>query len=316
MSDRGTVIIGRHWRDRHTELTYVTRCIAGAASRCGPVCVLVPGAVAQREPDGGFDLVGTGENGRFRWPEALGSDHTVVVDDLTPELALLLERINPRRVFYLSSSADDYDPAWLRLQPVSSGLSDPASSVGVYVPVNPLAALHRHHGFGFTGYQLVLSGRPAVDLAAPPFAAAWMSAAFHDAYVIVVENAVAAAWRGRVLRGTTSVDTRMDLWRLIAHANVCVDLDPGPQIARECIESLRFGTPIIVPEHSGPAAVHAREGGGSTFGDPGELLAAVGSMQAEAGRSAISDAGRRYADSRYGDPDALVTRVRALLSGD
>ena len=60
-----------------------------------------------------------------------------------------------------------------------------------------------------------------------------MSAAFHDAYVIVVENAVAAAWKGRVLRGTTSVDTRMDLWRLIAHANVCVDLDPGPQIARE-----------------------------------------------------------------------------------
>ena len=75
-----------------------------------------------------------------------------------PELLLLLERINPRRVFYLSSSADDCNPAWLQSQRVSNEVSGPASSVGVYVPVNPLAALHRHHGFGFTGYQLVLVG--------------------------------------------------------------------------------------------------------------------------------------------------------------
>ncbi len=308
------VILCRHWRNRRAELTYVMRTIAGAASRSGPVCVLVPGAAHRREADGAFDLVGIGEVGELRWPDALTSDHTVVVDDLTPEVASLLARINPRSVLYLSSSVDNHEPAWRQLRPVSSEVRNQTLSITPYVPVNPLATLHRHHGFGFTGYQLVLSGRPAANQVTPPPAAAWMSAAFHDAYVVVVENAVAAAWKGRVLRGTTSVDSRMDLWRLIAHANLCVDLDPGPQIARECIESLRFGTPIIVPEHSGPATVHAREGGGSTFSDPGELIAAVRSMQTEAQRSAVSDAGRRYADNRYGDPVALVTQIRALLN--
>ena len=64
------------------------------------------------------------------------------------------------------------------------------------------------------------------------------------------------------------MDTRMDLWRLVAHANVCIDLRPGSYIARECVEALRFGTPIIVPECAGPAVVHAREGGGATLAMP------------------------------------------------
>ena len=270
----------------------------------------------RREADGAFDLVSIGEVGELRWPETLASDHTAVVDELTPDLASLLASVDPRSVLYLSSSVDDHNPAWRQLRTVSTEVGSRTLSITPYVPVNPLATLHRHHGFGFTGYQLILSGRSAAIQTTPPPAAAWISAAFHDAYVIVVENAVAAAWKGRVLRGTASVDTRMDLWRLIAHANVCVDLDPGPQIARECIESLRFGTPIVVPEHSGPAAVHAREGGGLTFSDPGELIAAVRSMQTEAHRSAVSEAGRRYADSRYGNPVAIVTQVRALLDED
>ena len=56
--------------------------------------------------------------------------------------------------------------------------------------------------------------------------------------------------------------------------------------------------------------------GGWTFGDPGELLTAVRHMQSEGDRSRVSDAGRRYADSRYGDPDALVMQVRAVLNED
>ena len=105
----------------------------------------------------------------------------------------------------------------------------------------------------------------------------------------------------------------MDLWRLLAHANACIDLAPGPHIARECIEALRFGTPIIVPEQSGPASVHARAGGGSTFGDPDELVAAVGALDSESARSAASLAGRLYADGLYGDPTAFVARVRELM---
>ena len=161
----------------------------------------------------------------------------------------------------------------------------------MHVPVNPLAELHRHHGFGFTGYQLVLSDRPGTPDDPPP-AVAWLSAAFPAAEIVLIDDAVASAWKGRALRGTVHVDTRMDLWRLLAHAAVCIDLAPGASIARECIEALRFGTPIIVPDDSGPAALHAQAGGGATFGDPGELIDAVATLQDGANRSAASEAGR------------------------
>ena len=183
----------------------------------------------------------------------------------------------------------------------------------MHVPVNRLAERHRHHGFGFTDYLLVLSDRRGGGEAPPP-AAAWVSAGFPDADVVVVENAEAWAWKGRALRGKVSVDTRMDLWRLLAHASVCIDLGPGPIIARECIESLLFGTPVIVPDQAGPAVLHAQESGGSVFGDPDELLAAVGRMQNDTARSAASDAGRRYSESHFGDPVAVVTRMQAFLS--
>jgi hypothetical protein len=299
----GTIVLGCHWFEQGSELTYVTRSIAGAASRCGPVSVLVPGPFGRRQSDGAFDLDAIGPLGELRWPPGLPSDRAVVVDDLTPDLAALLSGVGAAAVFYVASSVDEPDPTWCRLDPLGTG---------VYVPANPLAELHRHHGFGFTGYQLVLSDRSGAHQVPPP-AAAWLSSAFHDADVVVVEDAVASAWRGRALRGKVSVDTRMDLWRLVAHASFCVDLAPGPYIARECVEALRFGTPIIVPEHSGPAEVHAREGGGSTFGDPGELVAAAGKMRTEANRSAASAVGRRYADSRFGDPLALLARLSGLL---
>jgi hypothetical protein len=105
----------------------------------------------------------------------------------------------------------------------------------------------------------------------------------------------------------------MDLWRLMAHASVCVDLDPGPLIARECIEALRLGTPIVVPETAGSAATHARASGGATFVDPAELIAAVGTLSSSASRASASDSGRRYADAAFGDPDTLVGQLKALL---
>jgi hypothetical protein len=175
-----------------------------------------------------------------------------------------------------------------------------------------VAARHRHRGFGFTGYRLVLAGGCGID-DEPPAPVAWLSAAFHDCDIVVVANGIAAAWKGRCLRGRASVDTRMDLWRLMAHAAVCVDLLPGPLIARECIEALRLGTPIVVPDTAEPAATHARVSGGATFADPAELIAAVGTLSSSSRRAVASDSGRRYADAAFGDPERLVSQLRALL---
>jgi hypothetical protein len=300
------VVVGCHWTQNRSELAFVARSIAGAASRCGPVAVLVPGDLGRRA-DGAFDLQGVGPLGELAWPAGLSTETTVIVDDLTAEVAALLTSVDPQAVQFLSDTVGTANPAWRRLPLV--GGHDPVS---VHVPVNRLAEQHRHHGFGFTNYLLVLSDRTGAH-EDPPAAAAWLSAAFPKADVVVLEDAVASAWKGRTLRGKVTVDTRMDLWRLLAHANVCIDLAPGAHIARECVEALRFGTPVIVPDHPGPGAVHAQSSGGATFQDASELLVAAASFQNEAHRAQVSATGRLYADTHYGDSAALVQRLRGLV---
>jgi hypothetical protein len=299
------VVVGRHWRKRGSELAFVTRSVAGAASRTGPVAILVPGPVSLREPDGAFELRGLGEDASLVWPADLSSDCPLIVDQLSPDIMAL--RSGGLTLSAVPEGSTDH--SWRGI-PVVDGAGEPP--VGLFVPINPLAAQHRHHGFGFTGYVLVLSDR-SIPEDGPPQAVAWLTAAFHDLYVVVVEHATASAWKGRSLRGTTSVDTRMDLWRLMAHAVSCVDLGPGPLLARECVEALRLGTPIIVPEGAPSAAVHARAGGGSTFSDAWELLEATERYRNEAGRASAAVQGLEYADAWFGDPAGFVKRLAGLL---
>ena len=311
MSHAGTIVIGRHWLRQGSELSYVTRLLAGAASRCGPVSVLVPGPPGSHRPDGAFDLQGIGEDAELHWPAHVPGGQTVIVDELTPAVQALLSKADPRQALFLSAPKG-HDVGWQHLGLVDISHRPNGATVDLHIPVNRLAERHRHHGFGFTGYQLVLSDRlePNPD---PPAAAAWVTAAFADLDVVVVEAATASAWKGRSLRGRVAVDSRMDLWRLLAHAAVCIDLAPGPYVARECVEALRFGTPILVAEDSGPAAVHALCAGSSTFADADELLSFVSSLGDPARHEAASSGGRMYADSHFGQPERFVASMKALL---
>jgi hypothetical protein len=311
MSEPGTVVIARNWFHPESELSYVTRLLAGAASRCGAVSVLVPGPAGTRIADGAFDLEGIGDETEPQWPSHLSRGHTVIVDELTPAVERLLTHADPGDVFFISTPTG-HDLPGRHLDLVDAGRPRDAARVELHIPVNRLAERHRHHGFGFTGYQLVLSDRIEPN-AEPPAAAAWVTAAFVDLDVVVVEAATAWAWKGRSLRGHVPIDTRMDLWRLLAHAAVCIDVSPGPFVARECIEALRFGTPILVPENSGPAAVHARAAGSSTFADAGELISSVSMLQDGHVHAESSIAGRRYADDQFGDPARFIESMRSLL---
>jgi glycosyltransferase involved in cell wall biosynthesis len=306
MGERPTVVISARWHQRTSEAAFVVRSLAGAASRHGPVSVLVTGEAGG--PDGAFDL---GSLGRPpRWPAECPPDGAVIVDELTPDIASLLRdaSVRPPPVWFLAAAGGAPDPGWHPLPVAGDG------SVGVYVPVNPMAERHRHHGFGFTGYLLVLSGRAAAEDEPPP-EVAWLSAAFTDEHVVLVEQAAASAWRARALRGRVSVDTRMDLWRLLAHAAVCVDLGPGGLVARECIEALRLGTPVVAPAGGAPVAALAAAGAAVTYGDAGELVDAVGALRDAPTRQAASERGRRHADAQHGDPARSVERLGQLLGG-
>jgi hypothetical protein len=178
--------------------------------------------------------------------------------------------------------------------------------------VNPLAAQHRHHGFGFTGYVLILSD-PGQGASASE-AADWIGTALPDTDVVVVGNGTASAWKGRTLRGRVGIDTRTDLWRLMAHALVCIDVAPGALIGLECIEALRYGTPVIVPDGCGVASVHANASSRHVFGDAASLVAATLEMHVPRKRADASASGKAYADEHFGDPDRFVATLAARLS--
>lgn len=305
------MVVSRHWNEPLSELGFVARSLAGAAGRFGQVTVLAPGAPGRVSADGAFDVQGIGDE-HLRWPEAPPKGSVTIVDDLSTQVANLLTEASARDVFYVAAGDRPVDPSWRALRLYGDGEHDEGPVVQVHVPVNQLAQRHRHNGFGFIGYVLVLAG-PGQSGEVPPPEAAWLTAAFHRENVIVVKDGTASAWRGRALRGRVPVDTRMDLWRLIAHAKVCVDLAPGPYLARECIEAMRFGTPVAVPQHSNAAASHSKLGGGWLFREPCDLLACVSDLAAEDARSAASERVRRFADANYGSSDLLVASLQAVI---
>jgi hypothetical protein len=326
MSDHGpeksTLLLSRTWNAHHSELSFVTRSVAGAASRTSEVTVIVPAAAGQTEPDGAFDLFGTGigRGGSWptpseaAWPAQLAEIATIIVDEADTTTLDLLDKFAPGHPVRAIAHVGGEDRAVLPLAFTDpSGNDDAADFIGLHVPINPIAATHRHNGLGFTGYLLVLSDRAgSPDVSPPTDMVAWLTARFPGANVVVVEDVTAAVWRGRVLRGVVPVYTRTDLWRLLAHARITIDLAPGRIIARECIESLRFGTPIIVPAQSA-ARPHADAGGGMTFTGYSELLASVTHLSNETVRDAMSSDGRRYADARYGDQGFFVSSVTRAL---
>jgi hypothetical protein len=318
---RATVLLSRAWKARHSELSFVTRSVAGAASRTSRVTIIVPALQGTTEPDGAFDLlgIGAGNGGSWpapaaaSWPGPLPDGATVVVDELDHASVALLDVFAPGHAVHAISGVGVERPGVLPLAFTGPSDDDAPDFIRLHVPINPIAATHRHNGLGFTGYLLVLTDRVgSPDISPPTAMVAWLTARFPDSNVVVVEDATAAVWRGRVLRGVVPVYTRTDLWRLLAHAHVTIDLAPGRIIARECIESLRFGTPIVVPTQS-TARPHARAGGGMTFSGYSELLACVTRLADESVRTTLSVDGRRYADARYGDQQFFVDSVTRAL---
>jgi hypothetical protein len=315
--NRSVVFLSASWRNQSSELAFVTRALAGAASRVGTVNVITPAPDGLVEADGAFDVLGIGTEGGHwprptvtRWPRSVEAQ-SWVVDEVDPSARALVESFaQDQFTFSVAPTGGDGDAHLRTLRLVAPD----GDGLGIHVPINPLAAQHRHMGLGFTGYILVLTDRPGRSLAVEPPTAAvgWLTSRFYDQHVVVVEGGSAAVWRGRALRGVIPVDTRTDLWRLLAHAQVTVELAPGPIIARESIESLRFGTPVIVPDAT-VAADHAHLGGGLAFGDVREMLAGVETLLDQSARDAYSREGSRYADAVYGDPSRFVKRLLSIL---
>ena len=321
-TDPEVLVLSGSWHKTKSELSFVTRVVAGAASRTGIVNVVTPIPADATEADGAFDVRGIGQSpdgdwptaGAARWTRRPSLGATWILDEPTDRARELLAVGATQPIAYsIAPLADTHAAVALPTLPLIPDSTHSSHVLGVHVPINPLAGEHRHGGLGMTGYILVLTDRSANPAVAPPTdGVAWLTSRFHDQYVIVVEGGRAAVWRGRALRGVVEVDTRTDLWRLMAHAHITVDLAPGDIIARECIESLRFGTPVVAPVGTTGAA-HAQAGGGVTFTDAPGLLDAVEQLLDSTERARCAGRGQQYAEALYGDPAAFVAKIARAL---
>lgn len=110
--------------------------------------------------------------------------------------------------------------------------------------------------------------------------------------------------------------SRVNLLRLLSHAVALVDLRPGGVIAREAIESLLIGTPVVVPTTSRARGVVEESGGGYVFAAEDELAGALGSLAGVDGsRDEIAARGREWARRMHGDQGRFVAEVTGCLFG-
>ncbi len=309
----------------HSEIAEAVRSIAGALSRLALVDVFVPGEGATFA-DGAFDVTpiggarapraryeavvveagrrGDGELARTAGPLAAGA----------PVLAVGGARFTVDGVLDVgldgaaggSGAGTGFD---------GDARTAPAvHHVGLYARVHPDARSRRHYGLrGIPDYLLVLGDRPGVPATpTPSHRTRWLLARFARQHVVVVEGGVARAWRSRSCVAQFDVHTRMDLWILMAQSKGVVDLLPGDVYARECVEALRLGVPIVVPGGSAADRL-ASAAGGMRFTSTAELLSCAEALDDPATRTALASSGREVADRWYGDPHAVVTRLAGAL---
>lgn len=106
-----------------------------------------------------------------------------------------------------------------------------------------------------------------------------------------------------------------DTWWSFLRAATAVWL-PGRRtlFAREVLEAMLSGRPVIVPDDSGPAREHAEAGdGGIWYRDYPELRECLRTLGRREVREALGSQGKEYAERSYGDPDLFRRRVIGAL---
>jgi hypothetical protein len=181
--------------------------------------------------------------------------------------------------------------------------------IGAPMAANVSALSEPSSWVGTTDYVLVLTDahseadEEAVELAR------LIRLRFPDHPMAICYTDVFVVWhQGRWVPGWP-VERSSDLARLMAWARAVVDLRPGRLFARRCVDSLLFGTPIIVPADS-RAREHAQQGaGGLWFSTPGELTWCIEALLRPEQREPFSRQGRAYAEEYFGSTDRFTRRV-------
>ncbi len=189
------------------------------------------------------------------------------------------------------------------------GRADATVRIGAPMAANASARSEPNTWVGDTGYVLVLTGVANHLDHEETELSRLIRLRFPEVPVgISFTNGFCAWHEGRVNEGWP-IERSSDLARLMAFAAVTVDLRPGTFFARRCVESLLYGTPIVVP-HDSRAREHAERGrGGLWFDGPTELTWCVEALLDTSTNDVFGAQGRAYAEAEYGSTDRFIERV-------
>jgi hypothetical protein len=136
---------------------------------------------------------------------------------------------------------------------------------------------------------------------------------------IAIAEVDGAKWRVTDFVNTASLPvnpTRVNLWRLMAHAQFTVDLRPPGPFGREALESMLFSTPPIVPEGSAAHAHVEAASGGLWYRTPGEVLDLASTLIDDDGLlSRLRSNGLRYSVAHHEEMATFVARTKSLVLG-
>ncbi len=339
------VLLTGSW-ESSSEAGWVMRQVAGAVASAAEVHVITPetsGGTLREAPGVTTDSVFTVHRVSARWAGA-----AEVITGLDPELALIAGRpsSDPAGALgvldalgALDRSGHDLPCAALALvdgldpSPPPAALLDRAQAVlavteserasmvgrwrqgrtvrrvGAPLSANPSALTEPNTWVGTNDYVLVVTGVSTGQLDQEAELARILRMRFPDTRVGICHSDAFCVWhRGRPHQGWP-IQRSSDMARLMAWARMTVDLRPGTYFGRRCVESLLFGTPIVVPGDS-RAREHAERGrGGLWFENPAELAWCVEAMLDPDTRASLSSQGQAYAEEEYGSTDRFIERV-------
>jgi hypothetical protein len=191
------------------------------------------------------------------------------------------------------------------------GAPDRVHRIGAPLAANPSARSEPNTWVGTTDYILVVTNSGSEEAHPETELSRLIRLRFPDNPVGVCHTDSFCAWHeGRLSQGW-AVERASDMARLMAWARVTVDLHPGGLYARRCVESLLYGTPLVVPAIS-RAREHAQRGGGGLwFDSAAELTWCIEALLEPGVRSELGGQGKAYAEEEYGSTDRFIERVTA-----
>lgn len=195
---------------------------------------------------------------------------------------------------------------------------DAVRHIPVALGINRAAVDHRLVGLThFDDYVLFLRGFPAgTPETEPPLDHQQLR---HDIGGPAVAEVALAAWRitgdrrSYVVRAAPS---RANLLRLLSHAVATVDLRPPALLAREVLESLLVGTPVVARRSSIGAEHVAQSGGGTEFNGYREMIAAVRALREGGAGGELGRRGRSWATEHHGDQRGFVQVIGDAVLGE